>query len=223
MMSKENVGMARFHRGIMQAMEGKSDFLRFNKKQTIYCEGSTPLGVYFVQRGKVKISKMGSDGKQKIMRIAAAGEMISYTDLLSQSRYSTSAVAIEDTDLLFVGRNEFKNVIHEQEEVFDQFLFLLSGDLRDAQDNITNLAYKPVRGRLADALIELNDKFEQQIGKNLGILISRADLAGYVGTAKETANRFLSEFRKEGLVSTNGTRINILNLDGLKRISHLYD
>ena len=66
---------------IMDIEEDKSDHLQYKKGQLIYCENSTPLGVYFVQKGKVKISKIGCDGKEQILRIATENEMIGYKNL----------------------------------------------------------------------------------------------------------------------------------------------
>lgn len=208
---------------IFNTMQDRYDCLRFKRKQRIYSEGSTPLGVFLIQSGKVKISQMGSDAKEKIIRIAGKGEIISYTDLIANTRYDTSATALEDTNLLFVPKEEFKKTIREQQKIFDEFMMMLSLDIKLAQSSITRLAYKPVRGRLADALIELCDKFDNMASDQKTMKISRADLASYVGTAKETVTRFLSEFRRERLITTDSININILDMDGLLRVSRMYE
>ncbi len=100
---------------------------------------------------------------------------------------------------------------------------LLSLDLKEAETKITDLAYKPVRGRLAGALIYLTNKFSENTTEVPNISITRSDLACFVGTAKETVNRLLSEFRNEHLVETTGTKINILNFKGLNTLNNLYN
>ncbi|MHB1278334.1 MAG: Crp/Fnr family transcriptional regulator [Bacteroidia bacterium] len=207
---------------IMDIIPGISDHLEYKKGQLIYCEGSTPLGIYFVQEGMVKIYKLGSDTKEQIVRIATPEEMLSYVDLISNIRYTTSARALENTVLLFVPKQEFWKTIKEHMPLFENFVLLLSMDLRQAEDKITNLAYTPVRGRLADALITLEQKFHKDQKMPAYVSLTRSDLACFVGTAKETVNRLLSDFRHEGLVSTEGTKINILNLPGLIRVSNMY-
>lgn len=208
---------------VMDVMQDRSDLLKVKKGQVIYMEGSTPLGAYLVQQGKVKISKIGSDGKEQILRIAVPEEMLTYTDLISNARYTTSAKALEDTTLLFVPKNEFWSTLRANANLFEEFLILVSNDLNRAEQNITSLAYKPVRGRLADALLALGKKLNSVGDGPQSIFISRYDLACYVGTAKETVNRLLSEFRNENLVSTNGTEIIIDNLRGLMHISKMYN
>lgn len=208
---------------IMDIEEDKSDHLQYKKGQLIYCENSTPLGVYFVQEGSVKISKIGCDGKEQILRIVTSNEMMGYVDMVSNSRYTTSAKTLEDTTLLFIPKQEFWSTLKKQRQLFENFVLLLSDDLREAEEKIADLAYKPVRGRLADALIYLFKKFNKENKPKKAISISRFDLACLVGTAKETINRLLSEFRTEKIVTTEGTKINILEIEGLNRLSKMYN
>lgn len=208
---------------IMDIEEDRSDHLQYKKGQLIYCENSTPLGVYFVQKGSVKIYKIGCDGKEQILRIVTADEMMGYVDMVANSRYSTSAKALEDSSLLFIPKQDFWSSLKKQRQLFENFILLLSDDLREAEGRIADLAYKPVRGRLADALLYLYKKNNKEDKAKKAISISRFDLACLVGTAKETINRLLSEFRTEKIVSTEGTKINILEIDGLNKLSKMYN
>lgn len=210
---------------VSDAAESKSDYLEFKRGQLIYCEGSTPLGVYFVRKGKVKMSKMGSDGKEQILRIVTPEEMLSCSDLISDSRYSTSAKALEDTTLLFIPKLEFWKMLRQEQKVLEQFVLLLSSDLKMAETKIADLAYKPVRGRLADALIFLSEKYNHDNKKNdkIKVSIKRSDLASFVGTAKETVNRLLSEFRSENIIETDGHDIAIVNMQKLNHLCGLYN
>ena len=204
-------------------VEENSDQLSLFKGQIIYCEGNTPLGIYFLLKGKVKISKNGSDGKEQIVRIASEGELLNLADILSQTKYTTSTQVIEDSTFLFIPKKEFMNLLVQQSHLFEQILMLLSSDLKFTQQKLTDMAYKPVRGRLSQSLLYLSGKFDNNSNEYPSFHITRYDLACYVGTAKETVNRLISEFRNEGLITTHGTSINILDTAGLKRISLMYN
>ncbi len=210
---------------VSDAIESKSDHLEFKRGQLIYCEGSTPLGVYFVRKGKVKMSKIGSDGKEQILRIATPEEMLICSDLISDSRYSTSAKALEDTTLLFIPKSEFWKMLRQEQKVLEQFVLLLSCDLKMAETKIADLAYKPVRGRLADALLFLSEKYNHDNKKDekIVVAIKRSDLASFVGTAKETVNRLLSEFRTENIIETEGHDITIINMPKLNQMCGMYN
>ena len=207
---------------IPNSFREKADVLFFKKGQLIYHEGSTPLGAYFVDKGKVKISKTGSLGKEKIVRIVKHTELLSFSDLFSRCRYSTTAETLEESYLLFVSKEDFWKILEAHQDIFSVLLCQLAQDINKIEETATDLAYKPVRGRLADAILALDNDFNGKVNSNHSISLSRADLAGYIGTVKETVNRLLSELREEKIIFTSGSRIKINDIDKLIKISNLY-
>jgi len=113
-------------------------------------------------------------------------------------------------------------MLRDQNHLFEQLLQQISLDVKSVEGKIVDLAYKPVRGRLADAILDLDKKFNEDTGQHY-VFITRADLASYVGTVKETVNRLLSEFRNDRLIATNGTRIILLDINGINRICKMYN
>lgn len=207
---------------IPQLLRARADYLFYKKGQLIYQEGSTPLGAYFVENGSVKITKLGSSGKEHILRLVTNGELLCLSDLFSQSRYGNSAKTLEDSSLLFISKQDFWEVLREHDHIFRYLLQQLALNIKKSQDKVVDLAYKPVRGRLAEALLSIESKFTSEGREPNQIVMSRSDLAGYVGTVKETVNRLLSEFRSENLINTQGTRIKINDRHGLERLSRMY-
>ncbi|SFN92650.1 Crp/Fnr family transcriptional regulator [Salegentibacter flavus] len=203
-------------------LRARADYLYYKKAQLIYQEGSTPLGAYFVENGSIKITKLGSSGKEQILKIVTNAELLCLSDLFSQSRYGNSAKTLEDSSLLFISKQDFWEVLKEDDQIFRSLLQQLALNIRKGNEKIVELAYKPVRGRLAEALLSLNSKFSTNGREPDQVAITRSDLASYIGTVKETVNRLLSEFRSEKLISTQGTRIKISDPNGLERISRMY-
>lgn len=201
----------------------KSDLLFFKKGQIIYFEGSSPQGVFIIEKGRVKISQKAPNGKEFVTHIATLGEILGYSSLFSHTRYINSAIAMEDTVLTFIYKNDFLKSLKEQQEVLEQFIDQLCIHSEEVEKKAANLAYKPVRGRLAGALVQLNRKFNQTEDERQYLAITRKDLASLIGTVKETVNRLLSEFRNEELIDTNGTKIYILDAQGLQQVSEMYD
>jgi len=196
--------------------------LSFKVNQLIYCEGSTPLGFYLVEEGMVKVLKSASYNKQQILRLASPGEALNSDALLLNTKYNTSAEAMKDCELLFIPKDEFWTLIKNNKIFTSRFLHLVSEEILLMEVNVTDLAYKPVRGRLLDAIVLLSEKFKEEKGGDRPITISRSDLASFVGTARETVNRLLSEFREKKLVKTNGLQIEVINLSDLYTLSRYY-
>jgi CRP/FNR family transcriptional regulator, polysaccharide utilization system transcription regulator len=203
-----------------ELFENEADVLHFRKGQIIYSSGSTPLGIYFINTGKAKLCKRGIDGKDQIIRIAITDEILSSSELISGSRYISSATAMDDCFIFFMPKPQFLALLKDHKQFCEYFIKFVSDELMLAESRIADLAYKPVRERLADTLVYLNKKFNGINNKTMSFNISRSDLASYVGTAKETINRFISEFRNDRLITTAGTNIDIVNARGLSMIGN---
>lgn len=100
---------------------------------------------------------------------------------------------------------------------------LLASDLRTAEDHLTELAQKPVRERLAKALLFLKEKYGFEEDKaTINVSLSREEIADLVGTATETAIRLLSDFRNDNIIELVGKKIKISNLEKLIKTAHYY-
>ncbi len=198
-------------------------FNTYKKGQVIFHEGNRPLGLFCVFNGKVKVSRLGSDGKEQVIRLVKKGDTLGYRSLIENTKYSASAIALDDTQACFISATEFNNLIDTNVKVASDLMRMLAKVLGDTQDKLVHLAMKPVRERLAEALLLLKNTYDDKKSEHFSISISREDLSSIVGTAKETVIRFLSEFKEEGIVSTRGSEITILRADKLLQISSLYD
>lgn len=197
------------------------DLLKFSKNQMLYSEGSTPLGVFFLQQGEVLISKLASQGKEQVLRVISEKTILCCADLLLNRRYGSSARATKESSVLFIPRDYFLEMLTENREAGMQIMKQLANEVTSLENEVASLAYKPLRGRLADKLLNLNLICEKTSER--GICMSRTDLAGYTGTVKETVNRVLAEFQKEEMISIFEKQIRILDKNRLRKISQMYD
>lgn len=191
--------------------------------QTIFSESQKPYGVYCVLEGKIKLTKTGSEGKDHIVRLAKGGDVLGFRAALTSERFSASAVAIDDSKVCFIPLEVFKEIIEENPKVAHNLLVSLSQTLSETEEHLVTLALKPVRERLADALLLLRKVYGEGQSEPFTMNLSRENLASLVGTAKETVIRFLSEFKDEGMVDTKGSQIRVLEPKRLQAISELYD
>lgn len=196
----------------------------YQKGQFIYQEGNQALGLYCVHQGKIKIAKAGGDNKEQIVHLVREGDVLGYRALLAGTRYTSSAVALDDCVICFVPRPDFLRLVQANAQFSTALMQLLAHSLGQAEERMLHLAYKPVRERLAGALLLVQTTFQQE-GEALPfrIALGREDLAALVGTAKETVSRLLSEFKDAGIIATRGSQITILKPARLLEISTMYD
>ncbi|MBO2009879.1 Crp/Fnr family transcriptional regulator [Hymenobacter negativus] len=192
----------------------------YQKGERIFFEGNPALGLHCVNQGKIKISKASSDGKEQIIRLAKGGDMLGFRSVLTETQYSSSAVALEDCIVCFIPRADFFRVWQSNLQFSVSLMQMMAKALGEAEVQMLHLAYKPVRERLAEALLMLYHTFRKEDEPQPFVIgISREDLASLVGTAKETATRLLSEFKEEGIIATRGSQVTILKADRLSRIA----
>ena len=196
----------------------------YQKGQRIFQEGSPSLGLHCVSQGKIKITKTSGDGKEQITRLAKDGDVLGFQSVLTEARYTTSAVALDDCVVCFIPRSDFFRVWQSNTQFSASLMTMMAKALGAAEVQMLHLAYKPVRERLAEALLLLARTFRKEGDKQFfSMSIAREDLASLVGTVKETAIRLLSEFREAGILTTRGSEITILDMNELSQIASLYD
>ncbi len=196
----------------------------YKKGQTIFNEGSYPFGVYCINQGKVKLSHQGDDGKEQIIRLLRGGDVLGYRALLSGERYSASAIVLEDTQVCFIPKELFINVLKNDAGLAFEMMKLLSDELHKAEVKLTHLAQKPIRERLAETLLFIKETYGfESDGETLNVRLSREEIANLVGTATESTIRLLSEFKKDGMVELEGKKIKILRQKELIKTANLQD
>ena len=211
----------------MNQIKENFESIFYKKGQILFNEGNLARGLHYIESGIVKIYKYGSDGKEQILRIAKKGDIVGYKSLLSDTNYNVSASILEDARLTYIPKEDFLDLFKNDQEISSNVMRLLCNDLVNIESKMVSMAYKPVRGRLAETLLELDGMFhehkeDQKSKKGSFIQLSREDLANLIGTAKETVIRLLSEFKTEKLIKTEGKKIAILDYQGLMRIDNLY-
>lgn len=197
----------------------------YHKGQAIYHEGSPALGLHCVHQGRIKVTKTGGDSKEQIVRFVQHGDVLGFRALLSNSLYSTSAVALDDCVVCFVPRADFLRLVQSNQQFANSLLKLLATSLGEAEAQMLRLAYKPVRERLAEALLLVRRTFDSVAPPDqpFALALSRDDLAALVGTAKETVSRLLSDYKDAGIIATRGSQITLLDEAQLLAISAHYD
>ena len=184
----------------------------------IFDEGEVLNGVYCVKDGICKLSKLSANGKDQIVKMVIKGELLGQRSIVSDERTNLKAVALNDMEVCFIPKSEIIADLQRNTKFSFDVLKDMAHDLKEADDIIVNMAQKSVRQRLAETLISIDKSFGTNSDGTLSVILSREDFASIVGTATESAIRVLSQFKKEGLISTTGKQIKIKNLEGLKRI-----
>ncbi len=193
----------------------------YKAKEVIFHEGSYPYGLLLVNKGKVRAYKTNEDAKEYVTGLYKTGDYIGYLPILRDTPYTESAMAMADTEIIVIPKEDFFALLYNNRDVSNRFIQMLSESLNEKEEALLHLAYDSVRKRVADALLTLQSKFHPQAAEDpFKMAVTRDHLASLVGTSKECVIRVLSDFKDEGLVETRMSEIKIINPDGLAKIRY---
>ncbi|SFW43100.1 Crp/Fnr family transcriptional regulator [Cellulophaga fucicola] len=190
----------------------------FKKGDAIFEEGDRLDGVFCVRDGVSKLSKLSSNGKDQIIKLASKGEILGQRSVIAEESANLSAIAIKDMDVCFIPKESILHTLNTNPNFAVEVLRHMAKDLRDADDVIVNISQKTVKQRIAEAFIYLKDNFgEDEVGF-LNLSLSREDMSNVVGTATESTIRIISEFKKKGIIETSGKKVRILSIPKLETV-----
>lgn len=195
--------------------------LKFHKGETIFEDGDTPQGVYFIKKGTAKLSKLGVYGKEQILRFIKEGDLIGYRALLCGENLQAKGEAMTDMETTFLPADFFLHLLEVDSKLSFVMLQKIAFELGESSNTVTFLAQKTVRERLAEILLLLEQKLGTDPEGFIKISLTREEIANIIGTATESAIRLISEFKQDGLIEVDGRNIKIIYHDKLRKLGHL--
>ena len=189
-------------------------------KESFFVQGDPADCVYFLQKGRAKLTVVSSNGKEATIMLISAGEFVGEGSLAAVPglRLST-ATAISKCAALRIGRSEMIRVMHDEPTFTDFFLkFLLARSMRTQADLVDQL-FNSSEKRLARILLLMAEFGKPGDPETLIPPVTQETLAEMIGTTRSRVSFFMNRFRKLGFISYNGriqvhkTLLNVVLLD----------
>ena len=194
----------------------------FRKNEVIYEERRIADSMLILVSGKIKIWKNGVGGHHQILRLVKPMEMFGYRAFFAHEPYLATAIAIEPSVVASVPMLVVKELMHANTAFCQQLMEHLALLLGHSGTRMVNLTQKHIRGRLAEALLLLIDRYGmEEDGVTLCASLSREDIASLSNMTTGNAIRTLSAFAHEGLIEIEGKKIRILEEEELRKISYV--
>jgi CRP-like cAMP-binding protein len=201
----------------LPAIDANRKSFHFKKGELLFREGDSMTGMFFITAGVVKVHKKWNNDKELIVRLAKNGDIVGHRGLGTDTIYPVSGTALEPTDVCYVDLDFFNSTLKVNHDFLYQLMLFFAAELKESEKRMRNLAHMTVKGRVANALLFLQQKFGTTAEGHIKIELSRQDLASYTGTTYETLFRTMNELAEENAIRTDGKKIAIVALDILKR------
>lgn len=170
----------------------------YKKKELIYQEGKRTDYLYFIRKGNVKVFLLHEEGKELITSLYKAGEYFGVAALLEDTPHKDNAEALEASEIVLIPKSDFEQLIFSNMQIAKHFIKMLSNNVSEKEQHLLYMAYDTLRQRVARALVEMYHKYKKQDQKTVKITLNREEVSRYIGTARESFIRMMSDLREEG-------------------------
>lgn len=191
--------------------------VHFKAGENIVKQGTILTHITNLIKGLAKVYIEGYDNRNLIINITGNHTLLGGPGLFTDNRNHYTVSALEDCVVCFINTNNFKEVLLKNSKFSEKFYRHLNEKTINTFDKILSLTQKQMHGRMADALIFLSRKV--YASNVFEVHLSRQDLADMTAMSKDSAIRILKEFEKDGIASIQGKKVNILNPEGLEKLS----
>ncbi|MGE5674271.1 MAG: Crp/Fnr family transcriptional regulator [Mycobacterium leprae] len=186
---------------------------RYRKGTILFNEGDPGDVIYFVKEGKVRVTRLGMGGQEQVVKVWGPGSALALVVLADRSNYPATAQVMEDSILFALRADDVLAAMPHCPTLTANAFRLVGQRLRGARDVAHDLAVHSTHGRLAHLLLQTA---EERGSNRFDLGLTHQDIAGMIGTSRETVTRVLADFRRTGCIKVEDEHIVITNADKLR-------
>jgi CRP-like cAMP-binding protein len=205
----------------MQALLPGLTMGTYRPRQVIYLPGDRAQGVHFLSSGRIKISKVTRDGKELTLAYRSEGDFFGEPCLLDGGPREEMAEAMDASVTVELPRDALDNLLKHDGGAAYKFARALILRRKDLETRVEQLIFKDVGAKLAELLLNLGHEhgISDARGTVVGLKITHQEMANLIGSTRETVSLTLSQFKRKGLIQTEGRKVILADQEGLKALA----
>jgi CRP/FNR family transcriptional regulator len=204
----------------LQMLAARSVRKLFSTGELLFSEGEPCNGLHIIARGKVRLFKTSVNGREQVLSVNVAGESVAEIPVFDGGPYPASAVALEETEIVFISRRDFNAYCLEHPEVPLKVLTVVGARLRNLVGIIEELSFTTIRQRLISTLLKLAQSEGRKTARGIEFQLpaSHQEMANQLGTVRELISRNLMRLQAEGLLDVDARQIVVKDVEGLSAL-----
>lgn len=186
--------------------------------QVVFSEGDPCSGLYIVASGHIRIFKTSANGREQVLNIDGPGSSVAELPVFDGGNYPASVAAMDETVLLFVSKEDFRELCLTHPQVALKVLRVVGTRLRRLVGIIEELSFTTVRHRLAALLVRLarNEGKKAAAGVVFTLPDNNQEIASQIGTVRELVSRNLSRLQSEGVIDIVDRQVTVRDIKRLE-------
>lgn len=205
----------------LQRLASSMQLLELRRRHVVYLPGDPGRAVYFVSSGRIKISKVTRDGKELTLDYRVQGDIFGELCLIDGGPREEMAEAMDQSLVAEVERDVFERLIQREGLVGYRLSKILAQRRREIENKLENLIFKDVNSKLAELLLRLGTEYgiDDARGTLVAVKITHQEMANLIGSTRETVSLTLSQFKRSGLIQTDGRKVILSDREGLRALA----
>lgn len=210
----EKVSMAK-----LKQIESLTCMTRYKKNEPIYTPEQMENNIFFLKKGKVKISTYTNDGEEFIKTVLRPGEIFGRLPFSPGSETTDFAYSLGDCIVCYMPAAEFENMVKNDIELNAEVMKFVGYRLKKLERRVENLSFKDSKTRLIELLIDFAEDMGKKVGTEYFIEqnLSHREIASLTATSRQTTTKALNQLREKGLIDFNRKKIIIRDMDALEK------
>ena len=196
------------------------DMREIRRREVVYLPGDPGKSLFFVNGGRVKVSKVTRDGKALTLSYCGPSEVFGETCLVDGGPRSEMAEAVENALLTEIDRADFEKLLAGSALLGAQMTKLMVTRRRELENKVEALVFRDVTSKLAELLVKLAGEYgvDDARGTMVALKITHQELANLIGSTRETVSLTLSQFKRKRFITTEGRKVIISDHEALKAL-----
>ncbi len=205
---------------VLARLSERIELREIRRREVVYLPGDPGNSIFFVNGGRVKISKVTRDGKALTLNYCGPSEIFGEICLVDGGPREEMAEALENAMVSEIERTDFERLLQTHASLGVAMTRLLASRRRDVENKLETLVFRDVTSKLAELLLRLGNEYgvEDARGTLVALKITHQELANLIGSTRETVSLTLSQFKKKSLICTDGRKVIISDGEGLKAL-----
>jgi CRP/FNR family transcriptional regulator, nitrogen oxide reductase regulator len=191
----------------------------FSRRQNLFSIGDPVEQVFLLLSGSTKITQVGFNGSEVILRLCGVGDLVGMLGLWPECKHTSSAQALLPCTALTWDSAAFAKLLERFPSLRRNTFRALEQHLQEMEQRFREISTEDVSSRLSNELIRLSSRFGYGVDGNDEVRLSHTDLAQLTGTTLSTVSRLLSRWQKLGIVSIGRTGVQIRDFAALEQFS----
>ena len=194
----------------------------YQKGEVIFFENDSFKKLYLLVSGRVKLSMLSPDGKEKVVTILQSGDILGEISLFDEDPHPLTAEVMEKAKLMILPWNDLEKIIMERPRLALKIIEAMSKKTRLLTSQIRDLVFQDAAGRLASLLVRFGEDFGLDVeeGRKIDIVLTHQEIANLLGTSRVTVTKMINKFIDEGILKIKNRKMIILDEESLGERLH---